>query len=103
MSMHLYIDIFDSDNNNNDGYLFFHAVRMAYDQSEYVRKYFRNNPSKINPDNKCLWPLRYQAYKEYGKDNSDSLICLAFCVDNMCSNTCMQFRPNLESSYCQKL
>jgi hypothetical protein len=55
---------FESDN-NDDGCLFYHAVRMTYDQSEDVRTYFRNNPSKINPNNKSLWPLRYQAYKEY--------------------------------------
>lgn len=55
---------FDSD--TDDGHLFYHAVRMAYDQSEDVRTYFRNNPSKINPNNAALWPLRYQAYKEYG-------------------------------------
>jgi hypothetical protein len=53
-------------NNNHDGCLFYHAVRMAYDQSEDVRTYFRNNPSKINSNNKSLWPLCYQAYKEYG-------------------------------------
>jgi hypothetical protein len=55
---------FDSDNDDG-GCLFYHAVRMAYDQSEDVRTYFRNHPSKINPENKSLWPLRYQAYKEY--------------------------------------
>jgi hypothetical protein len=53
-------------NNNNYDELFYNAVRMAYDQSEDVRKYFNNNPSRISPKNKTLWPLRYQAYKEYG-------------------------------------
>jgi hypothetical protein len=56
---------FESDN-NDDGCLFYHAVRMTYDQSEDVRTYFRNNPSKINPNNKSLWSLRYRAYKECG-------------------------------------
>jgi hypothetical protein len=55
---------FDYDNDNSC--LFYHSVRMAYDQSEDVRTYFRNNPSKINPNNKSLWPLRYKADKEYG-------------------------------------
>lgn len=50
---------------NDDGCLFYHAVRMAYDQSEDVRTSFRNNPSKITPNNAALWPLCYQAYKEY--------------------------------------
>jgi hypothetical protein len=35
---------FDSDYNN--GCLFYHAVRMAYDQSKDVRTYFRNNLPK---------------------------------------------------------
>jgi hypothetical protein len=49
----------------DDEYLFYEAVRMAYDHSEDVRRYFRNNPSKVRPKNAALWPLRYQAYKEY--------------------------------------
>jgi hypothetical protein len=58
---------FDSDGGNyDDGYLFYRALRMAYDQSEDVRKYFNNNPSRISPKNKSLWPLCYQAYKQFG-------------------------------------
>ena len=50
----------------DDDYLFCKAVRMAYDHSEFVHRYFRNNPSRINPQNKGLWPLGYQGYKEHG-------------------------------------
>jgi hypothetical protein len=35
----------------DDDYLFCRAVRMAYDQSELVHIYFRNNPSKISANN----------------------------------------------------
>jgi hypothetical protein len=57
----------DSDDVNDDeDYLFYSAVRMAYDQSEDVRKYFCNNPSRISSKNKGLWPLRYQAYRQFG-------------------------------------
>jgi hypothetical protein len=57
---------FDSDEGSDDDCLFYNAVRMAYDQSEDVRRYFRNNPSKISPKNAGLWPLRYQSYKQFG-------------------------------------
>jgi hypothetical protein len=57
---------FDDVNDVDEDYLFYSAVRMAYDQSEDVRKYFCNNPFRISFKNKRLWPLRYQAYKEYG-------------------------------------
>jgi hypothetical protein len=57
---------FDSDDGSDDDCLFYNAVRMAYDQSETVRRYFRNNASRISPNNAALWPLRYQAYKEFG-------------------------------------
>jgi hypothetical protein len=56
---------FDADDASDD-HLFYDAVRMAYDQSGDVRRYFRNNPSRINPQNKGLWPLRYQSYKQFG-------------------------------------
>jgi hypothetical protein len=59
-------DVVSNNNNNNNDELFYNAVRMAYDQSEDVRRYFRNNASRINPNNKRLWPLRYQAYKQFG-------------------------------------
>ena len=61
---------YDEDNvvNNYNNYdeLFYDAVRMAYDQSEDVCKYFSNNPSRTSPKNKGMWPLRYQAYKQFG-------------------------------------
>jgi hypothetical protein len=53
-------------NNNNNDELFYNAVRMAYDQSEDVRRYFRNNASRIRPNNAALWPLHYQAYMQFG-------------------------------------
>jgi hypothetical protein len=53
-------------NFDSDDCLFYNAVRMAYDLSETVRRYFRNNASRISPNNAALWPLRYQAYKEFG-------------------------------------
>jgi hypothetical protein len=56
---------FDSDDGSDDN-LFYDAVRMTYDQSEDVRRYFRNNPSRIGPNNAWLWPLRYQAYMQFG-------------------------------------
>jgi hypothetical protein len=56
---------FDSDDGSDDN-LFYDAVRIAYDQSVDVRTYFRNNPSKINPKSKRLWPLRYHAFNQFG-------------------------------------
>jgi hypothetical protein len=53
---------YDNDDNN---ILFCHAAANAFDHSPTVREYFHNNRSRINPDNKSLWPLRYHAYKEY--------------------------------------
>jgi hypothetical protein len=54
----------DSDNKGRD--LFYAAVALTYDQSPVVREYFHNNRSRTRSDNKGLWPLRYQAFKEYG-------------------------------------
>jgi hypothetical protein len=56
----------DGHNDNNDGDLFYDAVALTYDQSPVVREYFHNDRSRTRPDNKHLWPLRYQAFKEYG-------------------------------------
>jgi hypothetical protein len=53
-------------NDNKDGDLFYDAVAMTYDQSPVVREYFHNDRSRTQPSNKGLWPLRYQAFKEYG-------------------------------------
>jgi hypothetical protein len=44
--------------------LFYDAVALTYDQSAAVREYFHNDRSRTRLDNKRLWPLRYQAYKE---------------------------------------
>jgi hypothetical protein len=46
--------------------IFYSAVANAFDHSETIREYFHNNRSRTQSDNKSLWPLRYQAYKEYG-------------------------------------
>jgi hypothetical protein len=46
--------------------IFYTATANAFDHSPTVREYFHDNRSRIKPDNKSLWPLRYQAYKEYG-------------------------------------
>ena len=45
---------------------FYTLTANAFDHSPTVRKYFHDNRSRISPKNKSLWPLRYQAYKEYG-------------------------------------
>ena len=50
----------------DDDHIFYDTVMTAYDQSQMVRDYFGNDASRIRPENKKLWPLRYQAYKEYG-------------------------------------
>jgi hypothetical protein len=49
-----------------DDKLFYDTVMIAYDQSQMVRDYFGNDASSIRPENKKVWPLRYQAYKEFG-------------------------------------
>src|SRR5207248_81780 len=61
-------DIYLNPEYHNDGNnVFFYAVAAnAFDHSPTVREYFHNNRSRITPNNKSLWPLRYQAYKEYG-------------------------------------
>ena len=46
--------------------LFYDAVALTYDQSPAVREYFHNDRSMTRPSNKRLWPLHYQAFKEYG-------------------------------------
>lgn len=53
------------DDNVNGGDLFYDAVALTYDQSPTVREYFHNDRSMTQPSNKRLWPLRYQAYKDY--------------------------------------
>ena len=53
------------DDNVNGGDLFYDAVALTYDQSPAVREYFHNDRSMTQPSNKRLWPLRYQAYKDY--------------------------------------
>jgi hypothetical protein len=59
-------DANDPDGDNKDGDLFYDAVAMTYDQSPIVCKYFHNDRSRTRPGNKCLWPLSYQALKEFG-------------------------------------
>jgi hypothetical protein len=49
---------------DNDN-VFYDAVALTYDQSPTVREYFHNDRSRTRLDNKSLWPLRYQAFKEY--------------------------------------
>jgi hypothetical protein len=51
---------------NDENILFYAAVANAFDHSPTVREYFHNNRSRTQSDNKTLWPLHYQAYKEYG-------------------------------------
>jgi len=46
--------------------LFYDAVALTYDQSPAVREYFHNDRSMTRPSNKRLWPVRYQAFKEFG-------------------------------------
>ena len=58
-------DANDSDSDNKDGDLFYDAVALTYDQSPAVREYFHNDRSRTRHHNKRLWPLRYQAFKEY--------------------------------------
>lgn len=70
----------DKNNNNIDGNsnikinlippdeddLFYSAAKMSYDHSQTVQCYFANDTSNIGPENKALWPLCYQVFKEYG-------------------------------------
>jgi hypothetical protein len=46
--------------------IFYAATVNSFDHSQTVREYFHNNRSRINPNNKSLWPLCHQAYKEFG-------------------------------------
>jgi len=46
--------------------LFYDAVALIYDISSMVREYFHNDHSRTQPDNKHLWPIRYEASKEFG-------------------------------------
>ena len=46
--------------------LFYDAVALTYDISPMVREYFHNDRSRTQPDNKQLWPIRYEASKEFG-------------------------------------
>ena len=59
--MHATADANDPDIDNKGGNLFYDAV-----QSPLVREYFHNDRSRTRPSNKSLWPLRYQAFKDYG-------------------------------------
>jgi hypothetical protein len=45
--------------------LFYDAVALTYDISPMVCEYFHNDRSRTRHHNKRLWPLRYQAFKEY--------------------------------------
>jgi len=54
------------DHGNDNDNIFYTAAANAFDHSPTVREYFHNNRSRTQSDNKSLWPLRYQAYKEYG-------------------------------------
>jgi hypothetical protein len=56
-------DIYLSPEYNN---IFYTATANAFDHSPTVREYFHDNRSRTRSDNKSLWPLRYQAYKEFG-------------------------------------
>jgi hypothetical protein len=47
---------------DNDN-LFYDAVALTYDRSPMVREYFHNDRSRTRPENKHLWPMRYQALK----------------------------------------
>jgi len=58
-------DANDPDSDNKDGDLFYAAVASTYDQSPVVREYLHNDRSRTRHHNKRLWPLRYQAFKEY--------------------------------------
>jgi hypothetical protein len=46
--------------------LFYDAVALTYALNPMVREYFHNERSRIRPDNKRLWPLRYHTFKEDG-------------------------------------
>jgi hypothetical protein len=50
----------------DDDKLFYDTVMTVYDQSQMVRDYFGNDASSIRPEDKKLWPLRYQAYMQFG-------------------------------------
>ena len=63
--MHATTDAHDNDSDNKDGDLFYDVVALTYDQNPLVREYFHNDRSRTQPSNKGLWPLRYQAYKDY--------------------------------------
>jgi hypothetical protein len=53
------------DYNNDDNNIFFYAATVnAFDHRSTVREYFHNSRSRINPNNKSLWPLRYRAYED---------------------------------------
>ena len=57
------INLEDDDDNGN---IFYDAIANAFDHSQTVRKYFHDDRSKTQSDNKRLWLLRYQSYKEFG-------------------------------------
>jgi len=64
----------DHDNDNKDSDLFYDAVALTYDQSPVVREYLHSDRSRIiicndlakQTNNKHLWSLRHQAFKELG-------------------------------------
>jgi hypothetical protein len=51
---------------NEINIFFYAAAANAFDHSPTIREYFCHDPSRISPKNKSLWPLRYQAYIQYG-------------------------------------
>jgi hypothetical protein len=63
--------------------LFYDAIALTYDQSPVVSEYFTMT-APGHPDNKRLWPLRYQAFKELGisrvlvKDYKEDLVMMWF-------------------------
>jgi hypothetical protein len=62
----IHINPKDNDNDDNNDNIFYDAAANAFDHSPTVREYFHDNHSRTQSSNKRLWPLRYQAYKEYG-------------------------------------
>ena len=56
----------DDDNDNKDGNLFYNAVALTSIKVLQSVNNFHNDRSMTKADNKRLWPLRHQAFKEYG-------------------------------------
>jgi hypothetical protein len=56
----------EDDADDDNGNIFYDAIANAFDHSQRVRKYFHDDRSRTQSDNKRLWLLRYQSYKEFG-------------------------------------